>query len=225
MKALCVVIFAHVHQVSMAPNVRWIIDHVNLTPVGIMVYDNFILLSKKRTAFFLGVCNETSDTTFVCLCQPGWSNIHCETQINACDNVSCLNNGICRPSLLNYTCECLGTSYSGRHCEIIEQKTVVRQVMSRSFSYIAIIFIAIVATFFIFMDILKYIFGIDLTKDDSERIQRKRQRRKVKRRPVIQRFIYVNTPPQSRQRPRTTRDISITEGTHFELETYFYRSE
>ncbi len=49
--------------------------------------------------------------------------------------------------------------------------------------------------FIIIMDILKYCFGIDPTREDLERIRREKLRKK--RKPVIQRFIYVNAPPPS----------------------------
>jgi hypothetical protein len=61
-----------------------------------------------------------------------------------------MNNGVCRPSFHNFTCDCLGESY---YCEITVTKTVIYQVVSKSFAYIAIIA----------MDILKYYFGIDPT--------------------------------------------------------------
>ena len=53
-----------------------------------------------------------------------------------------------------------------------------------------------VAIFVVTMDILKYYFGIDLTCDELKRIRRKKQakRQAKKRKPVIQRFIYVNAP-------------------------------
>jgi hypothetical protein len=51
------------------------------------------------------------------------------------------------------------------------------------------------AMFIVIMDILKYCFGIDPTRKDLERIRRKK--RAKKRKPVIQRFVYVNAPPSS----------------------------
>ena len=57
------------------------------------------------------------------------------------------------------------------------------------------------------MDALKYCFGIDRTKDELDKIRRKKQTKKVKRRrrPVIQRFVYINAPP-----PRTTTEGDIS---------------
>ena len=93
---------------------------------------------------------------------------------------------------MNYTCECLGDSYSGRHCEIIATRIVVYKIVSKSFAYIAIIAMSTVIMFVIIMDILKYCFGIDPVREELEQIQREKRARK--RKPIIQRFVYVNAP-------------------------------
>jgi hypothetical protein len=54
-----------------------------------------------------------------------------------------------------------------------------------------------VAMFVIIMDILKYCFGIDPVSEERERIRRKK--RAKRRKPIIQRFVYVNTPPPSEE--------------------------
>jgi hypothetical protein len=144
---------------------------------------------------FSGICNETSNTTFECLCQNGWTGSHCETKVNYCEGVKCLNNGVCRPLFLNYTCECLGTSFSGRHCEIVSQTTVIRQAATKSFGYIAILSLVCVVSFIVIMDILKYCFGIDPVKDELEKSRKVKAAKKAKRPPVIQKFHYVNAPP------------------------------
>ncbi|CAF0987495.1 unnamed protein product [Rotaria sordida] len=114
--------------------------------------------------------------------------------INYCDfkNVICQNNGICRPLLLNYTCEYLGNNhYSGRHYEITSKKRLIFKFISKSFSYIVIIAMIIVAMFVVIMDILKYCFGIDPVAEERRRIRQEKQMAKRKR-PVIQQFVYVN---------------------------------
>jgi hypothetical protein len=98
------------------------------------------------------MCNETSNTTFNCTCDDGWRGIHCETMIKFCDNITCMNNGVCRSLLLNYTCECLGDSYSGRHCEITSKKMIISKIVSKSFAYIAIIALISVAMFVVIME-------------------------------------------------------------------------
>ena len=148
---------------------------------------------------FLGICTETSNTTFVCTCTSGWQDDHCQTQINYCKNITCFKKGVCRPSLLNYTCLCLGDSYSGRHCEITANKIVVRQTISKSFAYIAIIAIISVAIVIVTMDVLKYCFGIDPvgpTRAELQAAKRKKYKKKRKKPPKIVRYIYVHAPPQ-----------------------------
>jgi hypothetical protein len=93
---------------------------------------------------------------------------------------------------MNYTCECLGESYSGRHCEITTVKLKIYKIVSKSFAYIGIIALISVAMFIIIMDILKYCFGIDPVHEERKRIRRKK--RDKHRKPVIQRFVYVNAP-------------------------------
>jgi uncharacterized membrane protein YpjA len=130
--------------------------------------------------------------------------------INYCDfdNVTCENKGVCRPLLLNYTCECVGNNfYSGRHCEIKSRKFIILNIVSKSFAYIAIIALTVVAMFVIIMDILKYCFGIDPVHHERERYRREKRAKKRKR-PVIQRFIYVNAPSQA-----SDGSISTNEGT------------
>jgi len=152
--------------------------------------------------------------TFECLCQFGWTNIHCETEINYCENVQCLNGGVCRSLFLNYSCECLGTSYSGRDCQIVERSTVIRQAVSKSFGYIAIVSITSAFMFVFIMDVLKYCFGIDPIKDELEKKRRKKQAKKVKRRPLIQRSVNVNAPVQPVPRTTTKEGISTIEETN-----------
>ncbi len=145
----------------------------------------------------VGVCNETSNTTFVCLCLSGWEGIYCTTQINYCKNAACKNQGVCRFSYMNYTCECLGNSYTGRHCEIIASQTVIYKTISKSFAYVAITAMASVVMFVIIMDIMKYGFGIDVAYQELKRIRRKIPIKKERQKPVIIRFIYVDTSPSA----------------------------
>jgi hypothetical protein len=165
------------------------------------------LLSKNgNILFFTGTCNETLNTTFICSCADGWKGIHCEIQINYCHNATCVNNGICRPLFLNYTCECLGESYSARHCEITASTTIFCQTLSKSFACVAIIAIIAVAMFVTVLDGLKYFFGIDPVSDELKRLEQIKQSRNNKP-PVIVRFIYVNAP--STESVSTVKDSSV----------------
>lgn len=112
--------------------------------------------------------------------------------VNYCENVTCLNRGVCRPLFQNYSCECLGTSYSGRHCEFMANRIWVIQTVSKSFGYASILFLVSVVMFIVAMDILKYCFGIDLTKEELEKIRKTKAINKIKHKPVIVRHTYVN---------------------------------
>ena len=140
----------------------------------------------------LATCKETSSSTFRCLCSPGWQGVRCETMIDLCANITCLNKGVCRPSLLNYTCECLGESYSGRHCEIKSASIATRQIVSRSLVFVAILAIGSVMVFIVVLDLLKYCFGIRPVDLETER---DKSVKLINRPTFIVRFIYVNPSP------------------------------
>jgi hypothetical protein len=118
--------------------------------------------------------------------------------INYCETRACLNNGVCEPLLLNCTCECLGASYSGRYCEIISSKTVLFQILSKCFAYIAILAMISVAMFVFIMDVLKYYFGIDPVDSVRKELQSKKEKKHVKNNKpgIIIRFHYVNASPE-----------------------------
>lgn len=158
--------------------------------------------------FLLGIYSKTLNSTFNCTCKPGWEGINCERKINYCHNITCQNKGVCRPLFLGYVCECLSGSYSGPFCEITAARIIIYQIVSKSFAYIAILALITVAIFIIIMDILKYCFGIDPTREELERIRRKKQVKN--RKPVIERFIYVNAPLVV---PSSEEPISTIEGT------------
>ncbi|UJR32393.1 hypothetical protein I4U23_019855 [Adineta vaga] len=149
---------------------------------------------KVDTCWNNGTCNETTLTTFECLCQPGWTENHCERQINYCENVKCSNGGICRPLFRDYVCECLGTSYSGRHCELVANLLYIRRIVSKSVGYIALLSIIGVFLLVIILDILKYFFKIDPAKHELEKLKRKQQEKNIKRVLMIQKCVYVNVP-------------------------------
>ncbi len=111
-----------------------------------------------------------------------------------------MNQGVCQPLLLNYTCLCLGNSYFGRYCENTANKILVLQRLSKSFAFIAIIAMISVVIFVVTMDVLKYFFGIDPvgpTRKELELAKRRKRKPKRKKKAVrIIRFIYVHAPPQ-----------------------------
>lgn len=163
-----------------------------------------------------GTCIPRSNKTLKCLCSLGWTGNHCENMINYCVNVTCENRGVCRPLFMDYKCECLGESFSGQHCEKVARKIALLRAISKSVGYIAIIFLVSTASFFVIMDILKYCFGIDVTKDELDRVRRNKVKDKAKRRPVVQRFTYVHASsnePQSTTVKNRKQIINIQEAT------------
>lgn len=197
-------ITAHVHLVSLVLTASLIIDHVKMILVGTTV-TTFCVLDcnlKREYIASLGTCYNVSDTDFNCSCVSGWEGKRCERMINHCDNITCENKGICRPSLLIYTCECL-YGYYGQHCETATATLVIYQIVSTSFAYVAIIAMGAVVMFVVVMDILKYCFGIDPVEEEREKMRQ--QRRAKKRKPIIQRFVYVNaTSTSSPEQPTST---------------------
>ncbi|UJR16692.1 hypothetical protein I4U23_003592 [Adineta vaga] len=152
-----------------------------------------------------GMCNDSRDAPLSCICSNGWQGVHCESMINYCerDKITCSKNGVCRPLLLGYKCECFGTSYSGRDCEIVTAKIRIIKILSKSLSYVSILIIISFILFIIIMDILKYCFGIDPVRDDLERYRREK-RTQNRKHPVIQRFVYVNKPSELSKTTDTT---------------------
>ena len=131
----------------------------------------------------------------MCSCPLGWTGAHCEASINYCQNVTCENKGVCRSSFLNYTCECLTSGFSGRHCEIIGHQTRIYQILAKTFAFIAITAIVTVVMFVLVMDVLKYVFGIDVTAAESEEVQQEhRKKQKEIKSHLIMRYVYVHAP-------------------------------
>ena len=136
-----------------------------------------------------GTCQELSNGTHLCHCAKGWEGIWCERRINYCKNITCQNRGLCRSILLDYRCECLGDSFSGRHCEIVARKIIFLRIFAKFVACIAIIIIISFFLFIFMMDGLKYIFGIDPVKE--ERVVKQKKKR---RHPMIVHHVYVNAP-------------------------------
>ena len=140
----------------------------------------------------LGVCRTNGNQSFLCLCIDGWEGDHCQNQRNLCRDVRCLNGGVCRSSFLNYTCECLGQSFSGQYCEITSSETILLQRFSKFSVSIAIIAMITAAVLVVTMDVLKYAFGIDPAKGDLEKLQEKKKVQTKKPIMVI-RYLYVHS--------------------------------
>jgi len=150
-------------------------------------YDHRICAS--TTCWNNGQLTQCNQTNFQCLCQSGWTGQYCQTKIDYCQNILCENNAVCRSTFQNWTCLCLDNNYySGQYCQIDSSKVNFLKIASRSVAYIVIIFLISTAMFIFTMDILKYVFGIDLAK-----VKHQPEKRQIKRkhRPIVQRFTYI----------------------------------
>ena len=168
---------------------------------------SFLLIINEVLLIILGTCYPSINTTFTCQCSAGWQGQHCENQINYCQNSQCLNGGVCRSVFLNYTCLCLGQSYSGRHCEFTSSRMILLQTVSKSFASIAIIAMLFAALFIITMDILKYCFNIDPLKKQMKRYRKKKKNRL--KYPRTRRVPHVQSGPSSVSPKRTKPKIRI----------------
>ena len=135
-----------------------------------------------------GQCEELTNSSFLCHCPHGWQGDRCQLQVDHCANVTCENRGVCRSSSNAYACECLGDSYSGRHCEIKSSRTATRQVVSRSVAYVAILAMTSAALFVVTMDVLRYGFGIGPPEVKKKKTTTTRKAR------TYLRLLYVHAP-------------------------------
>ena len=143
----------------------------------------------------LGTCFNTSASEFRCQCAEGWTSTHCETMVNHCVNVTCQNNGVCQPLFRDYRCACSSSGFSGRHCEITAGSLAARQIVSRSFAYVAIVCLVGVFVLVLALDILKYVFHVDDTTSKDHQRKLKQSARKTKKPAVAIRFQYVSPSP------------------------------
>ncbi|XP_075934317.1 versican core protein isoform X2 [Anarhichas minor] len=62
-----------------------------------------------------GSCYQ-KNTQNICVCAPGYTGRHCETEVDQCQSNPCLNGATCLDGVDYFTCLCL-PSYSGELCE------------------------------------------------------------------------------------------------------------
>lgn len=171
---------------------------------GVNCENNTHVCQENSTCLYGGACNATQ-TSLSCTCPNGKVGEYCQWQANLCANVTCQNNGKCISSYSNWTCLCINTQYySGKYCEIKSSGLRLKETLSRSFSGVAIGCISTVIGFFLIMDILKYIFNVDLAGYEPRRMRNKRRKQRPskrrrkrkgnapKRPAVIQRVYYIH---------------------------------
>lgn len=64
-----------------------------------------------------GVCLTEVPAPF-CECKEGYDGRYCENNIDECEAVPCKNNGQCTDLLADFECNCTGTGFIGKSCEI-----------------------------------------------------------------------------------------------------------
>ncbi|CAF4820593.1 unnamed protein product [Rotaria sp. Silwood2] len=86
----------------------------------------FFVLAGNRCETVLNPCDSrpcsfgtcvASSSTWLCVCEPGWTGIQCKNSINECLSNPCLNAGVCIDGINEYRCICL-TGYTGTNCQI-----------------------------------------------------------------------------------------------------------
>ncbi|UJR29670.1 hypothetical protein I4U23_017218 [Adineta vaga] len=137
-----------------------------------------------------GTCHPTVDEAYDCFCQSPWKGRRCEQRINYCHNITCQNRGVCRSLSVNWTCQCLGDHFYGHYCEFTKTKIIIYKIVSKTFTYVGIISMAVVVIFIIVMDILKYGFGIDPVHEEREKLRR--ENRAKRRHFLLRQYRYVN---------------------------------
>ena len=185
---ICTGTIVHVHLTSMEIGVKSIIVLVKQILVSMEVFH-----SPSQTLLdgdSLGICQGRSRQEQSCSCLPDYEGRWCERKVHHCWNRTCQNKGQCRPLVGLSFCECLQGSYSGDECQITARRIVILQYLSKSFAFVGILSISCVLIFVIVMDLLKYCCGIDPVGEERERIRE--EKRAKRRRPKIERFIYVH---------------------------------
>ena len=60
------------------------------------------------------------NNSYRCVCQPGYTDQNCQTNINECASNPCQNGGSCADQVNGFACTCT-ESYTGNNCEIEQQ--------------------------------------------------------------------------------------------------------
>lgn len=66
-----------------------------------------------------GVCQAIAGARYECVCEDGWNGDDCSNNIDECQNLPCLNGGLCKDHINSFICQCLG-DWSGDVCGMLE---------------------------------------------------------------------------------------------------------
>ncbi|UJR25992.1 hypothetical protein I4U23_007339 [Adineta vaga] len=121
-------------------------------------------LCQMTTCWNHGSCSTLSENRFFCSCINGWEGDHCERRVNNCQNITCSNRGICQSLYFNYKCICFSESHSGLHCEYTVISLQIKQYVAKSFASVAITVISSGIIFIVALDIMRFLFHIDITR-------------------------------------------------------------
>ncbi|XP_025086757.1 uncharacterized protein LOC112559636 [Pomacea canaliculata] len=85
-------------------------------PAGLTLTDKFNYCS-SGPCFNNGTCTNIPDnSTFDCSCQPGFSGVRCETNVDDCASSPCRNGATCTDAVNAFICTC-AAGYTGSQCE------------------------------------------------------------------------------------------------------------
>lgn len=54
---------------------------------------------------------------YTCDCMPGYEGTLCQTEIDECSSIPCLNGGLCTDLIAGYNCSCMA-GFQGVNCEV-----------------------------------------------------------------------------------------------------------
>ena len=122
-----------------------------------------------------------------CRCSAEWEGEWCQTKKNFCSEEKCQNGGLCRPIVGSFQCQCLGNGrfFSGPHCEFVHRPFRRFRIVSLFFASLSVLFLLSLMFLVFTLDLLKSLFGVDPSNVELQRMRRKK-------RPRVQRFIYLN---------------------------------
>ncbi|XP_035674026.1 neurogenic locus notch homolog protein 1-like isoform X1 [Branchiostoma floridae] len=92
----------------------------NYDPAGYHVNDQYALCAARQCEIspcVHGTC-EHGVKNYTCLCDAGWSGVHCDTLIDSCDSNPCLSGGTCVDEEDGYSCTCPPQT-TGNNCETV----------------------------------------------------------------------------------------------------------